>query len=28
LLFFRSLAFSHPDHIRSGLFHATKAMRT
>jgi hypothetical protein len=21
-----SLAFSHPDHIRSGLFHATKAM--
>jgi hypothetical protein len=26
LFFFRSLAFSHPDHIRSGLFHATKAI--
>lgn len=26
LLFFRSLAFSHPDHIRSGLFHAPRAI--
>ena len=28
LFFLSSLAFGHPDHFRSGLFHATKAIRT